>query len=165
MPRPQAKGSSYAANQQASEFLHLKIATATNPSYRRQRNALKPQRWLTTTGMQRCQATSIVLPALDGHGPLSIRVPAARALLRVVRVLICLLAVAFLITEGKEYLELRQITHVAVFTTVFLANYKLQCGAVHQGPAVAARAKVASMAMFLASMFAIGESSMDQLIA
>ena len=30
-PDPQANGSSHAAHQQASEFLHLKMATTTNP--------------------------------------------------------------------------------------------------------------------------------------
>ena len=97
---------------------------------------------------------------------LSTRVPAARALLRIVRVLIWLLAVAFLITEGKEYLELRQITHVAVFTLLFfLANYQLNVARFIKDPLIAARAKVASTLMFLASMFAISESGMDQLIA
>ena len=97
---------------------------------------------------------------------LSMRLPAARALLRIVRVLIWLLAVAFLITEGKEYLELRQITHVAVFTLLFfLANYQLNVARFIKDPLIAARAKVSSTLMFLASMFAISESGMDQLIA
>ena len=53
------------------------------------------------------------------------QLPPSKLMLRVVRVLIWLLAFFFLIAEGKEYLKLRQLTHVAVVTLLFfLANYQ-----------------------------------------
>ena len=52
---------------------------------------------------------------------LSMRLPAPRIMLRVVHVLIWLLAFVFLIAEAKEYLKLRQLTHVAVFTLLFFS--------------------------------------------
>ena len=92
--------------------------------------------------------------------------PTARVLLQVVRVLIWLLAFAFLVTEAKEYLKLRQITHVAVFTLLFfLANYQLNVARFAKDQFLAARAKLASTLMFLGSLFSISETGVDQLIA
>ena len=97
---------------------------------------------------------------------LSMRLPAPRIMLRVVRVLIWLLAFVFLIAEAKEYLKLRQLTHVAVFTLLFfLANYQLNVARFAKDQLIAARAKLASTLMFLASMFSISETGIDQLIA
>ena len=97
---------------------------------------------------------------------LSMRLPAPRIMLRVVRVLIWLLAFVFLIAEAKEYLKLRQLTHVAVFTLLFfLANYQLNVARFAKDQLIAARAKLASTLMFLASMFSISETGIDQLIS
>ena len=96
----------------------------------------------------------------------SMRLPAPRIMLRVVRVLIWLLAFVFLIVEAKEYLKLRQLTHVAVFTLLFfLANYQLNVARFAKDQLIAARAKLASTLMFLASMFSISETGIDQLIS
>ena len=97
---------------------------------------------------------------------LSMCLPAPKVMLRVVRVLIWLLAFAFLIAEAKEYLKLRQLTHVAVFTLLFfLANYQLNVARFAKDQLIAARAKLASTLMFLASMFSISETGIDQLIS
>ena len=97
---------------------------------------------------------------------LSMCLPAPKVMLRVVQVLIWLLAFAFLIAEAKEYLKLRQLTHVAVFTLLFfLANYQLNVARFAKDQLIAARAKLASTLMFLASMFSIGETGIDQLIS
>ncbi|MFL2672074.1 MAG: hypothetical protein ACJ0GR_03495 [Prochlorococcaceae cyanobacterium] len=97
---------------------------------------------------------------------LPMQLPPSKLMLRVVRVLIWLLAFSFLIAEGKEYLKLRQLTHVAVFTLLFfLANYQLNVARFAKDQLIAARSKLASTLMFLASMFSIIETGIDQVIA
>ena len=88
--------------------------------------------------------------------------------LTVLRVLIPLLAIGFLIQEGREVFELRQLTSITLFASFYLvAGYQLAVGRTLNKMArleLAGEATRNSALMFIATLFSAIDAALDSLI-
>ena len=88
--------------------------------------------------------------------------------LTTLRVLIPILAIGFLIQEGREVFELRQLTSVTLFATFYLvAGYQLAVGRTLNRMArveLAGEATRNSALMFIATLFSAIDAALDSLM-
>ena len=88
--------------------------------------------------------------------------------LTTLRVLIPILAIGFLIREGREVFELRQLTSVTLFATFYLvAGYQLAVGRTLNRMArveLAGEATRNSALMFIATLFSAIDAALDSLM-
>ena len=88
--------------------------------------------------------------------------------LTILRVLIPILAIGFLIQEGLEVFELRQLTSITLFASFYLvAGYQLAVGRTLTRMArveLAGEATRNSALMFLATLFSAIDAALDSLI-
>ena len=88
--------------------------------------------------------------------------------LTLLRVLIPILAIGFLIQEGREVFELRQLTSITLFASFYLvAGYQLAVGRTLNRMAreeLAREATRNSALMFIATLFSAIDAALDSLI-
>ena len=84
------------------------------------------------------------------------------------RCLIWFIAIGFLASETREVFQLQQITQLTQFALFFLlANYQLSIARYHQAgrdDALALKLKSCSLQMFFASVLAVSDAALDELI-
>ena len=88
--------------------------------------------------------------------------------LTILRLLIPLLAIGFLIQEGREVFELRQLTSITLFASFYLvAGYQLAVGRTLNRMArleIAGEATKCSVLMFIATIFSAIDAALDSLM-
>lgn len=92
-----------------------------------------------------------------------------RGSLYLLRLLLWVVAIAYLVLEAREVAEQRQLTQITVFAVLFLvASFQMSVArflATAPDPAAARTVLQASMAMFTASLFSVLDGAFDHLFS